>query len=645
MEKFQYYMLNGSVKVPVSLQGKIYFLSTSYISEIKNLSKLNFFVGANNSGKSFLTRELFKEFQGIDLNEKLTRVLKKNVDSIIELFWNKVRSYYKGIYDRKNFEFEFELNNTESSPSFNKIAFHKLLTIDFINKTELLNSFDFFKKFIKLYDYDSALIEVTLVINQDSKTQLIKLPGIIVYDFLKEVLYENNFYEMFSLISESSENNILINHFRYLSAFSNPEVIISHFKKIYLLNEKIFNDNKLISGFDFNMTVANAFTTVVSFKKIIEFQKFLSEQFFEGKDVYFVQTNQLELKELKNHFFNEIQIQIGNENPKFIQHLGTGIQMLIILTWPLFDNNYGVIFVEEPELYLHPGIQRKLMEIYATHPKSENFQFFISTHSNHILDYAQYNPENTSIYRIQKNSEAFNQNGEPSFEIKFIDSEYRNLLFDLGIFNSSVFQANCTIWVEGITDVMYIRTYLKYFSKVYNKYGKFKENLFYMFVPYGGLGNLYNWDFDEHYESHEHVKSAKLSNSIYMLADNDIEKSSNLDTLRMLKIHLQENFHVLPFDCIEKTLLGFNEQAKESYSKYKTNMIDKQSKVSNFNIWLKKEYLKDKRGFAKKQIKKIDQKALELGEITADNLNKILSPSAIELCEKIYIFIENSNQN
>ena len=58
-----------------------------------------------------------------------------------------------------------------------------------------------------------------------------------------------------------------------------------------------------------------------------------------------------------------------------------------------------------------------------------------------------------------------------------------DILNQLGVNNSSVFMANCTIWVEGISDKIYLNKYLK--TYIESKGLKdFKEGIDYSFVEY-----------------------------------------------------------------------------------------------------------------------------------------------------------------
>ena len=83
-------------------------------------------------------------------------------------------------------------------------------------------------------------------------------------------------------------------------------------------------------------------------------------------------------------------------------------------------------------------------------------QFFITTHSNHIIDL--YNgTDNISIYKFK------NSNKEKSrFYMERVLPNDVSILDEIGAKNSSVFMSNCTIWVEGISDKIYLTKYLTF---------------------------------------------------------------------------------------------------------------------------------------------------------------------------------------
>jgi predicted ATP-dependent endonuclease of OLD family len=91
-------------------------------------------------------------------------------------------------------------------------------------------------------------------------------------------------------------------------------------------------------------------------KIIADFQVFLRDYFFREYDsVLFIP------KEAEKILY----VKIGNDE-RPIYDWGDGTQQLIIILFSLFihkDEKDSLFFIEEPEIYLHPGILRKFIEV------------------------------------------------------------------------------------------------------------------------------------------------------------------------------------------------------------------------------------------------------------------------------------------
>jgi len=110
---------------------------------------------------------------------------------------------------------------------------------------------------------------------------------------------------------------------------------------------------------------------------VSDFQTFLSEAFFHGNPVALI----------PRHDSQDLHVKIGQETEYPISSLGDGIQSIIALTFPLFRarGQSLLIFIEEPEMFLHPGLQRLFLNVLLTTEGFSNFQYFIATHSNHFV--------------------------------------------------------------------------------------------------------------------------------------------------------------------------------------------------------------------------------------------------------------------
>jgi len=200
-----------------------------------------------------------------------------------------------------------------------------------------------------------------------------------------------------------------------------------------------------------------------------------------------------------------IQVDMtGNGNYLPLESLGTGIHDTIILAAACTIFQDQIVCIEEPELHLHPILQKKFIQYINEHT---NNQYFISTHSAHLL-----NTTGASIFHVTL------ENGESIVSTAYEISEKSSICRDLGYQPSDIFQTNCIIWVEGPSD----RIYLNYW--IHGKTDEFKEGIHYSIMFYGGklLSNLSSED-DPLID--DFISLRKLNRRMVVIMDSDREKS------------------------------------------------------------------------------------------------------------------------
>lgn len=291
-------------------------------------------------------------------------------------------------------------------------------------------------------------------------------------------------------------------------------------------------------------------------RQVARYQEFLSEMLYEGQTI--------ELIPSQNE--RTVVVKIGKELERPIHELGDGIQSLVILTFlPFVSRVPSFFFIEEPEIYLHPGLQRKILEFFTS---SKVHRFFLTTHSNHFLDLTA-DFKNVSIFTFSKEVEDI-EDTTPQFQIEAVDSGHSSSLELLGVRNSSIFLVNSTIWVEGITDRLYFREMLSQYmdeqveSNAINY--RFEEDIHYSFVEYGGA-NIVHWSFLD--ADQPQINVDRLCARAIVIIDKDgSSKLGRKDALqqklqgRLLILDAREIENLLPPKIIKEVVLELEKEPK-----------------------------------------------------------------------------------
>ncbi len=329
-----------------------------------------------------------------------------------------------------------------------------------------------------------------------------------------------------------------------------------------------------------------------------------------------------------------------------IMSSGTGMQSLMILAIleayiEYYDDKKIILIIEEPEVYLHPSLQRKMINVIKQ--ISSFNQVFISTHSPIVVSQLSHQ----DLVCIKK---------EKGVTMK-MDADPSSIINELGIKPADIFQHTKILFVEGIDDKNLIESLINKLAKETKINSDLINSL--KIIEVGGIDTLSFFTNAKILDAMNHTHNNHYQFWIMVDSDGyskqDVQKNIEKNLIGFSNIYNQENLLILDEYAIESYFIDAsilcnlfedldfnktNDVCKKYFDLYQNKLLDKKDGHAQFqNRFKPKNFFNNKGrtfynltwGFTESEIDTLNDIQSKWSN---KNINQYIVDLPIELIEK-----------
>ncbi len=239
--------------------------------------------------------------------------------------------------------------------------------------------------------------------------------------------------------------------------------------------------------------------------------------------------NYVDISALQNEESGDFEVLLKEKDGTLIplSKMGSGIKTIILVLMTLYcvpfiggvDPRRCFFLFEELENNLHPALQRKLFSYLRKFADEKYCHFAITTHSHVAIDMFSHDKGVQFLHVVHDGQKA---------EVIPISTYAQNcaVFDDLDIRASDLLQSNCIIWVEGPSDRIYLKHWIKLVDSELNEHVDFT-----FAFSSGTLLSHLTYDPPSEAErdsENRRIQALRINRNVIVVMDRDKMESSSL---------------------------------------------------------------------------------------------------------------------